>query len=118
MPRLRTGTVIVGYYAQKIRKILYAQNRELIKTGQLGASEVARAAGELNQRLYVALVERLVLSKGDIVRVEINYDIVGDRVVWDLGSLRLNVYRRVDPDTVDAALKAMRQEKLPVEAGG
>jgi len=118
LPRLHTGTVIVGYYATKIRRILFAQNRELLKTGQLDSSEVARAAGELNQKLYSALVEKLVLSKGDMVRVEIDYTVENGRVAWDMGSLKVNVYRRVDPDTVEAALRFIRQEKLPVEAGG
>lgn len=115
MPRLRTGTVIIGYYATKIRRTLYAQNKELIKAGQLQPSEVARAAGELNQRLYTALVEKLVLSKGDMVRIEVDYDVVEGKIVWNLSSLKVNVYRRVDPDTVEAALKFVRQEKLPIE---
>lgn len=115
MPRLRTGIVIVGYYATKIRRTLFAQNRELIKTGQLSQEEIARAASELNRRLYSVLVERMVLSKGDAVRVDVEYNIENGRVIWDLGSLKLSIYRRVDPDTVEAALRAIQQEKLPVE---
>ncbi len=118
MPKLQTGTVIVGYYATKIRRTLFAQNRELLKTGQLETSEVARAAGELNQKLYTALVEKLVLSKGDIVRIEIEYAVENSRIIWNFDSLRVSVYRRVDPDTVEAALRAIRQEKLQVEADG
>lgn len=118
MPRLKTGTVIVGYYATKVRRTLFAQNRELLKTGQLDAGEVARAAGELNQKLYSALVEKLVLSKGDIVRIEIDYRVENRKIIWDFDSLKVSVYRRVDPDTVETSLRFIRQEKLPLQANG
>ncbi|MEM4590388.1 MAG: DUF2258 domain-containing protein [Nitrososphaerota archaeon] len=117
MPRLRTGIVIVGYYATKIRRTLFAQNRELLKTGQLSPSEIARSSAELNRKLYEVLVDRMVLSKGDAIRVDIEYGLENGRIVWNFGSLKLSVYRRVDPDTVEAALKIIHQERLPLEAG-
>jgi len=118
VPRLRTGNVIVGYYATKIRRTLYAQNKELIRTGQLDAKEIARAAGELNQKLYTLFVERLVLSKGDIARVEIDYDVMDGAIVWNYDSLSVSVYRRLDPDSVAAALRSVLQERLQVQANG
>ncbi len=112
---VRTGTVIVGYYATKIRRSIFAQTRELVKSGQLSSQEVARSAGELNRWLYTILVEKLVLSKADIVRIEATYSIARGKISWDWGRIKIDVYRKVDPDIVSAAIKHALQERITVE---
>ncbi|HDD66346.1 MAG TPA: DUF2258 domain-containing protein, partial [Nitrososphaeria archaeon] len=62
---LRTGVVVAGAYADRVRRVLFAQLSQKIKSGELDAREVARAAGELNTILYEAFVRNLALSKGD-----------------------------------------------------
>ncbi|MFN4046744.1 MAG: DUF2258 domain-containing protein [Acidilobaceae archaeon] len=75
MPTLRSGYVIGGAYADKIRRTLFAQTRDLVKSGELSVQEVARAAGELNRILYEILVDRVKIEKGDVVRVSVNYTV-------------------------------------------
>jgi hypothetical protein len=114
---VRTGPVIVGYYATKLRRAIFAQTRELVKSGQLTSQEVARGAGELNRWLYSVLVDKLVLSKADIVRIEAPYAIIGGKIVWEWDKIKISVYRRVDPEVVSAAMKHAQQERILVEPG-
>lgn len=108
MAILRSGYVIAGAYADKVRRTLFAQTRDLVKSGELTAQEVARAAGELNRVLYEILVNKLKTDKGDVVRINIEYSIEEGRIVWDYDKLTIQVWRRVPDDQVAKAVAEVR----------
>jgi len=93
--RLNTGLVIVGAYADKVRRTLFAQLKDKIKTKEIDSKMVAKAAGDLNKLLYEIFVNRLKLDKGDVVRIVVDYDVRDGEVVWDLDSLKIEVFRRI-----------------------
>jgi hypothetical protein len=110
---LRSGYVIAGAYADKIRRTLFAQTRDLVKSGTLTPQEVARASGELNRVLYEIFVNKLRTDKGDVVMINIEYRVEEGRVVWDYDKLDVRVWRKVPDDEVARALsevKAMAAE--------
>ena len=87
--RLSSGYIIVGAYADKIRRTLFAQLRDKIKSKEIDSKEVARAAAELNKLLYEILVNKLGLDKGDVVRIIVEYDVADDRINWNLETLKI-----------------------------
>ena len=108
MPTLRTGAVIVGAYATKLRRTLFAQLKDKIKAKEISSQEVARAAGEVNRLLYVLFVEKLRLDKGDVVRITIDYDLTPEnQIVWNYESLKVEAYRKVPEDDVLRYLKEL-----------
>ncbi|RLG08170.1 MAG: DUF2258 domain-containing protein [Thaumarchaeota archaeon] len=120
---LRTGIVVAGAYADRVRRVLFAQLSQKIKSGELDSKEVARAAGELNTLLYDAFVRNLALSKGDLVRIEAPYTISNGRIVWDLRGLRVRAFREIGEEVVEKAveeaLKAREaQQKETVQEHG
>ncbi|AEM38725.1 uncharacterized conserved protein UCP037214 [Pyrolobus fumarii 1A] len=107
--RLSTGLVIAGAYADKLRRTLFAQLRDLLKQGKIEASEVARAAGEMNRLLYDIIVNKLKLDKGDVVRVRVEY-IVEEKdgkaeIKWLYDTLTLEAFRRIPEEEVAKAVK-------------
>ncbi len=105
MPQtLSTGLVIAGAYADKIRKVLFAQLREALKKGEIENREVARAAAELNRVLFHILVDRLGTDKGDVVRVRIDYELDKGAIKWMWDTLRLEVFKRVPEEVISKAL--------------
>ncbi|MEB3825864.1 MAG: DUF2258 domain-containing protein [Desulfurococcales archaeon] len=105
MPQtLSTGLVIAGAYADKIRKVLFAQLREALKKGEIENREVARAAAELNRVLFHILVDRLGTDKGDVVRVRIDYELDKGAIKWIWDTLRLEVFKRVPEEVISKAL--------------
>ncbi len=105
MPVLRSGLVIAGGYADKIRRVLFAQMKDQIKSGEIDAKEVARAAGELNRLLYIILVDKLKIDKGDVVRITVEYDIGDGKIVWKLETLQIQAWRRVPEEEIDEVVK-------------
>jgi len=105
---LRSGYVIAGAYADKIRRTLFAQTRDLVKSGELTAQEVARAAGELNRVLYEILVNKLKTDKGDVVRISVEYSVEGGRIVWNYDTLTLQVWRRIPDETIARAVSEVK----------
>ncbi len=97
---LRTGLVIAGGYADKVRRVLFAQLRDKIKAGELSNQEVARAAGELNRLLYEIIVNRLRLDKGDVVRIVVEYDVEDGNIVFKLDTLTIEAWRRVPEEEI------------------
>ncbi|MDM7275559.1 MAG: DUF2258 domain-containing protein, partial [Thermoprotei archaeon] len=99
MPTLRTGLVVGGAYAAKVRKTLFAQIRGSAKGKVLkeepSDEEIVRAAGELNRVLYEVLVDRVRIEKGDVVRVSVNYAVEEGRIRWDLETLSIQAWRRI-----------------------
>lgn len=108
MPTLRSGYVIGGAYADKIRRTLFAQTRDLVKSGELSTQEVARAAGELNRILYEILVDRVKIEKGDVVRVSVNYTVEEGRIKWDLETLNIQAWRRVPEQEINKAITEVK----------
>ncbi|MFZ8795773.1 MAG: DUF2258 domain-containing protein [Acidilobaceae archaeon] len=108
MPVLRTGYVIAGAYADKVRRTLFAQTRDLVKGGTLTPQEVARATGELNRILYEIFVNKLKADKGDVVMVNIEYNIEDNRIVWNYDKLEVRVWRREREDVVARALSEVK----------
>ena len=108
MPTLMTGYVIAGAYADKVRRTLFAQTRDLVKSGTLTLQEVARAAGELNRILYEVFVNKLKTDKGDVVMVNIEYNIEDNRIVWNYDKLEVRVWRRERDDVVARALSEVK----------
>ena len=95
MPTLNTGFVIVGAYADKVRRTLFAQLKDKIKAKEIDSKMVAKASGDLNKLLYEIFVNRLKLDKGDVVRIVVDYDVEDGEVVWNLESLRVEVFKRL-----------------------
>jgi len=105
MPQLSTGLVIAGAYADKLRRVLFAQLRDKIKAGELTNQLVAQKAGELNRLLFDILVNKLKIDKGDVVRIRIEYDVVNGDIVWKLDTLKIEVFKRVPDEEVEKAVK-------------
>ncbi len=103
---LRTGLVIAGGYADKVRRVLFAQLRDAIKEGRLSNQDVARAAAELNRLLFEIIVNRLGLDKGDVVRITIEYEVEPPEIKWKLETLQLQAWRRVPDEDVEKAVKS------------
>jgi len=89
---LRSGYVIAGAYADKVRRTLFAQTRELVRSGELTPQEVARASGELNKVLYEVFVNRLRTDKGDVVMIDIEYEVEEGRIKWNYDKLNVRVW--------------------------
>uniref|UniRef100_A0A7C3UI47 DUF2258 domain-containing protein n=1 Tax=Geoglobus ahangari TaxID=113653 RepID=A0A7C3UI47_9EURY len=105
MARLNTGFVIVGAYADKVRRTLFAQLKDKIKSKEIDSKMVAKAAGDLNKLLYEIFVNRLNLDKGDVVRVVVDYDIKDGDVVWNLDSLEVEVFKRIPEEEYTKIIK-------------
>lgn len=113
---LRTGIIITGAYADRVRRVLYAQLSQMIKAKQIDSKEVARAAGELNQILYEAFVKNLALSKGDLVRIEIPYTVSGGKTSWDYSGLKVRAFREIGEEVVEKAVEEALKSRQPQEA--
>lgn len=105
MPTLRTGLVIAGGYADKVRRVLFAQMKDKLKSGEIEGSEVARAAGELNRLLFEILVNKLGIDKGDVVRITVEYEVEGSTIKWKLDTLTIQAWRRIPDETVSRAVE-------------
>ena len=93
--RLNTGLIIVGAYADKVRRTLFAQLKDKIKAREMDSKNVAKASADLNKLLYEIFVNKLKLDKGDVVRIIVDYDLADGEVVWNLDTLKIEVFKRV-----------------------
>ncbi len=98
--KLSSGYIIVGAYADKIRRTLFAQLRDKIKSKEIDSKAVAKAAADLNKLLYEILVNKLKLDKGDVVRIMIEYEVSDGEIQWNLDSLNVEVFKRVPEEDV------------------
>ena len=115
MPVLRSGAIILGAYATKIRKSLFAQLKDKVKSGEISNQEIARASAELNKILYTLFVERLKLEKGDVVRVAIDYEILNSKIVWKWDKIRIECYRKVPDEKISEELRKVLSFEKPKE---
>lgn len=111
---LSTGLVIAGAYANKLRRTLFAQLKDLVKKNKEFAREVARASAEINRLLYIILVENLGCDKGDVVRVRVKYVVDPSewRIKWDYDTLRIEYFKRQPDEKVLEVVKKVLKEKL------
>ncbi len=111
---LSTGLVIAGAYADKLRRTLFAQLRDLVKKNKEFAREVARAAGEINRILYIILVENLKSDKGDVVRIRVKYTVDPEqmRITWHYDTLRVEYFKRHPDEQVMEVVRKVIAEKL------
>lgn len=110
VPQLSTGFVIAGAYADKLRRVLFAQLRDKIRSGEVENKVVAMRAGEINRFLYEILVNKLKISKGDVVRIRVDYEIREKDIVWKLDTLFIEVFRRTpDIEIQKAVNEALRE---------
>lgn len=110
MVTLSTGLVIAGAYADKLRRTLFAQLSDKVKSGELDSKEVARAAAEVNQLLFNILVEDLKIEKGDVVRIRIDYDVKDGEIKWDLSTLSVEAFKRLEDEKVAEVVKKRVEE--------
>jgi len=107
MATLRSGLVIAGGYADKVRRVLFAQLKDKVKSRELDSKEVARASGELNRLLFEMLVTRLQIDKGDVVRITVSYEVEDSTIKWKLDTLKVEVWRRMPEEEIEPAIKSV-----------
>ncbi len=110
---LSTGLVIAGAYADKLRRTLFAQLRDLVRKDKEFAREIARASGEINRLLYIILVDKLKVDKGDVVRIRVQYSVEDGRIKWYYDTLRVEFFRRVSDEDVMKVVRETIEKELP-----
>ncbi len=85
VPHLSTGTVAAAGYANKVRRVLFAI------TKGLDPKEVARAAAELNQRVWKIIQEKQI-DKDEVIRVSCDFDVQDGKIVWNYDTLKVQRY--------------------------
>jgi hypothetical protein len=116
MPRLSSGFVIAGAYADKIRRTMFAQMRDYVKRDKEWGQRIALAIAQLNRFLYTLLVEQLKIDKGDVVRVRIDYDIdeQNKNIVWKWDTLTVEAFRKVPQEEVEKVVKTLTAKALEI----
>lgn len=110
---LSTGLIIAGAYADKVRRTLFAQLRDLVKQDKEFAREAARASAELNTVLYNILVGELKVDKGDVVRIRVNYRLEPEkRITWLYNTLRVEAFKRMPDENVERVVNSTISTRL------
>lgn len=91
MPRLSTGYIIAGAYADKVRRVLFAQSKNLGIT----SDQVVEASKNLNIKLLKVLQE-CGINKGDVVRIIIEFEVREGEIVWLWDTLTIEAFKRID----------------------
>ncbi len=110
MPTLRSGLIIAGAYADKVRRVMFAQLKGEMREGRIKGGDIAYGVAHLNKVIYRILVDELKIDKGDVIRITINYDVNEGKIRWDWNSLKLEVFRREPQDKVDEAVASIVKE--------
>ncbi|MEM2005279.1 MAG: DUF2258 domain-containing protein [Zestosphaera sp.] len=116
MPTMRSGLVMAGGFAYKVRKVVFAQLAEDLKEKRLDNKAVAFSVAQLNRFLFTLLVDRLKVDKRDVVRISIDYEVSDGRVVWKFDTLRVEVFRRVLEEEVSKVLTELVPEAEKIMA--
>jgi len=114
MPTLRSGLVIAGAYADKLRRTAFAQLKGAIKDGIIKANEVAYHVAQLNKVLYRIFVDELKVSKGDVVRITIDYDVKPGVIEWKFDTLKIEVFRRVPDEEVEGVVRKIVEKAAAI----
>ncbi|MGC8974638.1 MAG: DUF2258 domain-containing protein [Thermoprotei archaeon] len=110
MPTMRTGLVIAGGYATKVRRVVFAQLAEDIKEKRIDSKSVAFHVAQLNKFLFTLLVDKLKVNKGDAVRVSIDYEVSEGKILWKFDTLRVEVFRRIPDEEIATVLTMLVPE--------
>ncbi|MEM0457883.1 MAG: DUF2258 domain-containing protein [Sulfolobales archaeon] len=106
--RLSTGYVWAATYADKIRRTVYAQLKDLIKENKVLREQVPRDIAQLNSALYKLIVEDLKMGKTDLVRIRINYVIKDNSIEWKPETLTVEAFRRIPQEEVNQHVDRLR----------
>jgi hypothetical protein len=117
MPKLSSGLIIAGAYADKIRRTVFAQLRDMIKEGAIKSSDVAYSVAQLNKLLYSILVENLKVEKGDVVRIMIDYEVSEGKLEWKLDTLKIELFKRVPAEEVQRVLESVLPKAKSIMEG-
>ncbi|MEM4461108.1 MAG: DUF2258 domain-containing protein [Nanopusillaceae archaeon] len=111
MTRLSTGFVIVGAYAKKLRKTLFAQLKDKIKDKEI-ANKLAYSSAQLNKLLFEVIVNKLKLEKGDLVKIVIEYEFDENKkeVNWKYDTLKIISYKKVPQEEIEKHLEETLKE--------
>ncbi|MFP3229322.1 MAG: DUF2258 domain-containing protein [Nitrososphaeria archaeon] len=91
---LRTGPVRSSGYALKLRRVVNAALRPLIKGGTLTADQVNEELTKLNRALYSYIVEKYQIPKEAVVNVTLRYTVEGGR--FSITDAQVDIYERDD----------------------
>lgn len=116
MPTMRTGLVIAGGYATKVRRVVFAQLADNIREKKIDNEAVAFHTTQLNRFLFTVLVDKLRVDKGDAVRISIDYEVSEGKIVWKFDTLRIEVFKRVPDEKVAEVLTALVPEAEKIMA--
>jgi len=108
VPVASTGFVKASAYADKLRRTVFAQVKEYVKRGVIGSRQVAYRVGRLNAALYKVLVEVLGVSKDDVVRIRVPYEVRDGDLHIDYSRVAIEVYR-FDPGISERAVEELRR---------
>lgn len=116
MPRLSSGFVIAGAYADKIRRTMFAQMRDYVRKDKEWGQRIALAIAQLNRFLYALFVEQLKIDKGDVIRVRIDYDIDehNKNITWRWDTLSVEAFRRLPQEEVDKVVKSLTAKAVEI----
>ncbi|MCS7107866.1 MAG: DUF2258 domain-containing protein [Sulfolobales archaeon] len=109
MGTLRSGYIIVGAYADKVRRVMFAQLRDHVREGIIKGSEVAFKVAQLNKVLYKVFVDELRLGKGDLVRISVDYELKDGVIEWLFDTLKIEVFKRMPDDEVKTVLERVKE---------
>ncbi|NAZ13769.1 MAG: DUF2258 domain-containing protein [Desulfurococcales archaeon] len=107
---LSTGYIWAATYADKIRRTVYAQLKDLLKENKALKDNVPRDIAQLNSTLYKLLVEDLKLEKTDLVRIRITYTIKDNKIEWNPESLTVEAFRRISEEEIKRHLDKLKSE--------
>lgn len=116
MPTMRSGLVMAGGFAYKVRKVVFAQLAEELKEKRLDSKNVAFSVAQLNRFLFTLLVDKLRVDKRDAVRISVDYDVSEGKIVWKFDTLKVEVFRRVPEDEIGKVLAELVPEAEKIMA--
>jgi hypothetical protein len=113
---LRTGPVRSSGYALKLRRVVNAALRPLIKGGTLTADQVNEELTKLNRALYSYIVEKYQIPKEAVVNVALRYTVEGGR--FSITDAQVDIYERDDILSNNVTEGVRRDLQLPQSQQG
>ncbi|MFP3208430.1 MAG: DUF2258 domain-containing protein [Nitrososphaeria archaeon] len=113
---LRTGPVRSSGYALKLRRVVNAALRPLIKGGTLTADQVNEELTKLNRALYSYIVEKYQIPKEAVVNVALRYTVEGGR--FSIIDAQVDIYERDDILSNNVTEGVRRDLQLPQSQQG
>jgi hypothetical protein len=113
---LRTGPVRSSGYALKLRRVVNAALRPLIKGGTLTADQVNEELTKLNRALYSYIVEKYQIPKDAVVNVTLRYTVEGGR--FSITDAQVDIYERDDILSNNVTEGVRRDLQLPQSQQG